>query len=509
MNKQLLLGIDVGTLGSKGVLLSTEGKVVAESFREHDVYQPYPGWAEHDPEAVWWKDFVQLVREIFKRYRAKPPDVLGICVSALMPDVVLVNRQGHPLYNAILYSDNRAYEELQWGKKVVGDEMHLNVCGTSITTEAAWPKLLWVKKHKSKVWSKAYKFLSATNYLVLKLTSQYSMDFDNATAYLFDLKKGEWSEELCQLAGIPIEKLPSVFPSHQIVGEVEREASKETGLAKGTPVLVGCGDVSASTLSSGVTEDKEAVFYYGSTGCLLVCSDQLKTHPKLWAGRYLIPGKYLLASFMATSGIILRWFRDEFGQLEVEKARRSGSSAYSILDQEASRVAPGSDGLIVLPYFQGEKAPIWNPLARGVVFGLLLNHTRAHLYRSLLEAVGYGLRHNLDMFEESGMLPEKLMTVDGGAKSRLWRQIVTDITGIPQHYIAKLPGAPFGDAYLAGYGVGLFKDFRKLKEWLKVTEVTHSRQKIHQYYTKLYSIYRKLYESVGPLFLEVKALEAE
>ena len=509
MGGSLLLGVDIGTSGSKGVLIDTEGRILGEGYFEHDVSRPRPGWAEHDPEKIWWGDFMKVTRRILKGSKVDPSDIEGVCISGLCPDVAPVDKEGRPVRPGILYADVRPVEEIREGKETIGDERSLNMTGNIISTQSTWPKMLWIKKKEPENWDRTHKFLSGHSYVVMRLTGVYSQDYTVASmSGLFDSKDLRWDEGLVDLAGISMDKLPPVCPAHKVVGEITGEAAAEVGLAPGTPVVAGCCDAVASMLSAGVTENGESVFFYGTTGVLVICTDELKPHPSLMNAVNAVPGKYVLVgAAMATSGAILRWFRDEFAPLEKAVEREGGMSAYKALDNLASEVPPGSEGVIMLPYFAGERTPIFDPLARGVIFGLLLSHTRAHVYRAALEAVAYGLNHHTEILKDLKAAPTKIFAVDGGARSRLWRQIVSDVIDIPQHYIAEIPGAPFGGAFLAGYGAGIFNNFKALRTWRKVEETTKPRSDVHRTYMKFYSIYRKMYDSLKDLYVkDAKAL---
>ncbi len=504
MGRLLLLGVDIGTSGSKGVLIDVEGRILAQGYTEHDVSRPRSGWAEHDPERVWWKDFVDVTGGILKKSGVDSDDIRGVCVSGLCPDVAPVDRKGKPVRPGILYADVRSVDEINLGKERIGDEKSLSKTGNVISTQTTWPKMLWIKKNEPRNWDRTFKFLSGHSYVVMKLTGEYSQDYTVASmSGLFDSSLLRWDEDLIDLAEVSFDKLPRACPAHEVVGEITREAAAKTGLATGTPVVAGCCDAVASMLSAAVTESGESVFFYGTTGVLLICTDELKPHANLMNAVNAIPGKYILVgAAMATSGAILRWFRDEFAPLEKAAELQGGISAYEALDSLASGVPAGSEGVIILPYFAGERTPLFDPLARGVIFGLLLNHTRAHIYRAALEAVAYGLNHHIEILREVEAAPSKIFAVDGGARSRLWRQIVSDVTDIPQHYIAEVPGAPFGGAYLAGYGTGIFNDFEALRAWRKVEEITEPRSETHKDYMKFYSIYRKMYSHLKDLYVE-------
>jgi sugar (pentulose or hexulose) kinase len=289
-----------------------------------------------------------------------------------------------------------------------------------------------------------------------------------------------------------VDKLPTPCEAHDIVGEVTGGAG-ETGLAPGTPVVPASADALQSALSVGVLDNGESCFTYGTTGCWVVTQDEPRFDPRLVNTWHQAPGKYISAAGMVTTGALIRWFRDQFGQPENKIAESGGESAYKLLDEQAEKIPPGSDGLITLPYFAGERTPIWDPKAKGLIFGLTLYHTRAHIYRSILEAAGYGLRQHMQIAKEIGIPISNMIAVNGGAKSKLWRQIVSDITGFPQQYVPNSPGAPLADAFLAGLGTGLFKAYSKIKEFVTMGDEVVPNQLLHEKYSKLQVVYENLY----------------
>jgi len=483
-----LLGVDVGTLGSKGLITDTGGNVLGEHFLEHPVIHPKPGWAEHDPEKHWWQDFVVIARAVLEKSGIDPHDIAGIGVSGLVLDLTPLDKDGRPVRNAILYSDNRAVEEISYINRLFG---------ITLDSENPSPKLLWMKKNEPESFAKTRMVgLHAHNYVVYRLTGKYSTDYALAAGFggVFDIQKLGWSEDACNQLGFPPDIFPPVYPPSEVIGGVTEEAARETGLARDTPVIVGAADTSMSILGAGLVERGDAMVYYGTAGLFMaVPTDADRYYQGLKEGKLGLEAYERAeygSAYMLTAGESLRWFRDQFCYHEVEAEKRTGVGAYHILDDEAAKIPPGSDGLIILPYFMGQRSPEFNPLARGVVFGLSMSHTRAHIYRALLEAFGYGIYHGMLTGRE---LPKRVVATGGGAKSELWRQIVSDIINMPQEYIARAD-APLGDAYFAGYGVGIFKDIRSIKdEWLKVTAVTKPRPDLHRVYEELFKVYKSLH----------------
>ncbi len=480
MNKPYLVGIDIGTLGSKGVVTDLKGNILAEDFREHGVIHPQPGWAEHNPDEDWWKDFVLISRRIIEKSGIDSKKIAAVGTSSLVSEMTPLDGDWRPIRNSILYSDNRAVEEIEYVNKVLG---------TTLTSEEITPKILWMKKHEPGNYEKTRMVVNAVSYIVWKLTGRFTVGQGLAYGYggVFDPVKGEWSEEACEKLGIPVDIFPPVYSPADIAGEVTTGAAMETGLAEGTPVIVGTGDGAMSSLGAGMVKEGDGMIYYGTAGLFHVLDQDLEDR-LTGVGEFRL-GEYGRA-YMLTTGESLRWFRDRFGFHETEAEKRIGLSAYHLLDEQAAKIPPGSNGVIILPYFMGQRSPEFNPSARAVIFGLSISHTRIHIYRALLEAFGYGVYHGLLTGRKK---PNRIVATGGGARSALWRQIVSDIIDIPQEYAAKAD-APLGDAYFAGYGIGIFKDFKTMKnDWIKVTAITQPRSDVHKKYLKLFEVYKGLH----------------
>lgn len=494
MSDQYLFGIDIGTFGSKGVLIDLDGKIYAEHFIEHGVNVVKPGWVEQDPDQCYWRDFKTITKILLGHSKIEPEDIAAIGISSLAPDMLPVDSDGKPVRPCMIYMDRRAEKECKWVRDNIGFEKVFEITGNAIDSYFAGYKILWYLNNEPENYSRTWKILNADKYVIYKLTGEAVIDHVTATIFapLFDYKREEWSEEICQVAGVDIDKLPKSFEPQEVVGEVDSKGEKETGLAEGTPIVAGAPDAMESSLSVGILKKGESAFTYGTTGCWVVVQDEPRFDPRFVNAHYF-SGKYASVGAMITTGGLVRWFRDQFGQPEKQRAEKEGTSAYKLLDEEAEKIPPGCDGLITLPYFMGERTPIWDPMARGIIFGLNLYHTRAHIYRSLLESAGYALRQHMEIAKEIGIEVESMIAANGGAKSKLWRQIVSDITGFPQLYVPEARGAPFGDALLAGIGTGLFKKFEEVKKFVKVEEEVIPNKSLTEIYSKLFQVYKNLY----------------
>jgi xylulokinase len=298
---------------------------------------------------------------------------------------------------------------------------------------------------------------------------------------------------------IPLNKLPKLVWTNDIVGEINAQAARETGLPAGIPVIAGTADAAAEAISAGLSQDGDLMIMYGSSIFFILLTSKRLTSETFWGANFIKKDTFAVTGGMSTAGSLIRWFRDEFAIEEARREREGGENAYSALVHLAEQSNIGSNGLIVLPYFYGERTPLHDPYSRGMIFGLTLNHKRADVYRGILEAVGYGIRHNLESLLREGISATRILAVGGGVKNRLWMQLISDITNIEQVLPQRTEGACYGDAFLAGVGVGLFSGIRDNARWIKVSKTIEPNLKAHQQYKPYYEIYLKLYSQTAPL----------
>jgi len=491
-----LLGVDIGTFSSKGVIINADGDVLAEQYIEHEVNIIKHGWVEQDPEKCYWRDFKYIVKSLIKKSKIDPNEILSVGISSLSPVLITINHKGDVIRPAIIYMDRRALKECMSLKEKIGEENIIKISGNAADPYFAGYKLLWLIHNEPKTYEQTWKILNADKFLIFKLTDEVVIDRATAVLYapFYDINQDKWSFEMTSLTNVNLDIFPEkiVNPS-TVVGEVNRRASRETGLTAGTKIISGGPDAIVSSFSAGMVNAGESAFMYGTTGCWFLVTEKTIFEPRgrLVFAPHVVPGKNLLCGIMISAGALVKWFLENF--VKTSNADNK-SKILERLDREASCINPGSDGLIVLPYFMGERTPIWDVNARGVIFGLTLKHSWKHVYRALLEAPGYGLRNHIEIAKSIGCEAKTIFAVDGGAKSRTWRQIITDITGLPQIYSRRRLGAPFGDAYLAGIGVGIFKNFEYIKNFLGEIEITTPNFDNYNLYNKYYNLYLELYE---------------
>lgn len=494
MTGSLLLGVDIGTSSSKGVLCTPDGDILVTRIVEHETSFPRPGWAEHDADAIWWGEFVQITRSILAEGYTGD-DIGGVAVSAIGPCMLPLDAAGNPLRNGILYGiDSRAGEEIAWLEDRHGVEAMFALNGMALTSQAVGPKIRWFRQHEPDAFARTAMIHSASDYMVFRLTGEHVIDRHSASYFipLFDVRTLDWDDRFAD-GVIGLDRLPRLLDANEIAGTVTTAAATETGLRAGTPVTAGTIDAAAEAISVGVASPGDMMVMYGST--LFLIDLVAEPHPdrRMWTAAYALPDVHAVTGSITASGLLTTWFRDTLGGEEVRREREGGPNAYAALAALAEVAPPGADGLICLPYFAGERTPLNDPDARGVFAGLTLRHTRAHLYRAVLEAIGFGLRMNLDVMAEMAARPDRLVAVGGGAQNRTWLQIVSDITGMAQVLPARTVGASFGDALLAGMATGIVDPGTAFKRWVRGAAVIEPNPANRTTYDAAYAIYRSLY----------------
>ena len=498
MPQDLLLGIDIGTYESKGVLPTITGEVIAQVAVPHQLLFPRAGWAEHDPELTWWGDFCTITKQLLSTPGVVAADIKGVGISAIGPDVLPIDENFNPLRMGILYGvDTRAVKEIDELNEKYGEDEIFNATANCLSSQSTGPKILWIKKNEPEVYKKARWFVDATTFIGARLTSRVVIDHFSAGCMvpMYDPWSNKWSDRFCK-DFVNLEQLPEILWSHELAGRVTSKASELTGLAEGTPVSVGTIDAGAEALSVGVTKPGEMMMMYGSTIFMIQVTDNDQAREKrLWAGPYLFPGTWCLLAGMATSGSLTRWFRDQFAP-ELGAAEKSGgASAYAELVKEAAETKPGAEGVIVLPYFSGERTPVMDPRAKGMIFGLSLTHTRGHIFRAILEGMGHGVKQHVDLFTSIGARPKTIKSVGGGTKNSIWLQAISDISGVPQEVAPLTFGASYGDALLAGVAVGLVSSPEEIRTWQGKARIISPDEKLAETYRPLSEIYTSLYDA--------------
>jgi xylulokinase len=487
---ELLLGIDIGTASSKAVLATPDGEIISRATREHATSMPRPGWFEHDAELVWWADVVSLCRELLPSPEGR---AAAVGVSGIGPCVVPCDADDRPLRPAILYGvDTRAEAEAKQLTRLLGADEILLRGGSSLSSQALGPKLAWLQRNEPDVWAQTKRWHMASTFAVARLTGTWILDHHSASQCdpLYDLSESDWNRPWADIVAPGLPLPPLAWPG-EIVGGVSAAGAAATGIEQGTPVIAGTIDAWAEAASVGVRSPGQLMLMYGSTMFLVLGIEEPTGNPNIWTTRGIDPGSLTAAAGMATSGSLTTWFRELFG-----------NPRFDDLIDESSTVAPGSNGVIVLPYFAGERTPIFDPDARGTILGLTLGHGRAHLYRAALEGIAFGVRHNLEVIAPQGAT--QTIAVGGGTRGELWVQIVSDVTGVTQEIPSETVGAAYGDALLAGEGAGLVATGTT---WA-VRQKSIAPQAAHtEMYDRLYPLYRELYVATAPLSQALAAIQ--
>jgi len=490
------LGVDVGTFETKGVLVDRAGNIKASATRPHDMLVPQPGWAEHRPDEDWWGDFVAVTREILEVSGIAASEIDAVACSAIGPCMLPLDAEGKPLMNAVLYGvDGRAHREVDDLTARIGEDVLLDRCGNTLTSQSVGPKIYWLKRERPEIFAKTATIVSSAPYLTYRLTGELVIDHYTAANFtpLYDIHKLDWSEEL---AGdiVDLARLPRLVWSTEIVGKVTAEAASATGLAEGTSVTTGTIDAGAEAISVGVANVGDMMMMYGSTIFIIGLVGERVPDGRLWYAPWLFEGQHASMAGLTTSGTLTHWFRE---QLARDLTREE---AFPILAREAAESPPGANGLLALPYFSGERTPIHDPLAKGAFFGFNLTHKRGDVYRAVLEGIAYGTNHVMETYAELGQAPQRLLAVGGGTKNDLWIQATSDISGLDQIICDKTVGASYGDAFLAALAIGAVEK-GDIATWNPVASTITAQPS--EVYAKQYRLFRRLYEQTRDIAAEL------
>jgi xylulokinase len=485
--KTLLLGIDIGTYSSKAALVTTAGEVLRTAIVPHGISMPAPGHVEQDADGVWWHDLCALCRQLLDGAPFGGEDVAAVAVSAIGPCLLALDEAGRPLRPGILYGvDVRAAEEIEELEALIGREEIQRFSLMSLTSQAIGPKIRWLRAHEPDVWRRTQRLTTASAYLVWRLCGEHRIDRHTASHYmpLYDPRSGQWDERHAEHVA-PLSMLPAPGWSDDVAGAVTRAGAAATGLAVGTPVAVGAVDALSEAISVGVVRPGDLMIMYGSTTFFILVQSQPTPDDRMWTVAGAYPGQFNLAAGMSTTGSLTRWFQD---QLARDLPQRDAGALFAA----AARVTPGADGLLCLPYFSGERTPLNDPMARGVIAGLSLTHTREHVFRAILEGVACGVRHNLETLSGLGARAERIVAVGGGAQTDTWLQIVSDVSGLRQEVPTITLGACYGDAFLAGCAAGLLRR-EQISEWVRPGRGMEPDVALRPVYDALYEDYLDLY----------------
>ncbi len=506
---QTLLGLDLGTTGVKAAIFAVDdGRVIADAFFEYQLYHPHPGWAEQSP-AEWWMATLAAIRACLAAGAtrgAQAADVLGVGLSGQMHGVVLLDEQQQVLRPCIIWADQRSEAQCRWMTERVGASKLIEYVSNPALTGFTAPKLLWVRDNEPELFARARTLLLPKDYIRYLLTGVQAMEIsDAAGTCLLDVKHGVWSQEVLKALELDPALLPPVVPADTASGTISAEVATLTGLPAGTPVAGGGADNACGAVGNGVVVSGLALVSVGTSGIVLAYANtpQVDTSgpvPRVHTFNHAVPNAWYLMGVTQGAGLSLRWVRDNIGLPERALERWTGTDAYTLLEKEAQRVPPGSDGLIFLPYLQGERTPHLDAYARGGWIGLTASHDRRHLVRSVLEGVAFSLKDCFSIIGEQGLRLDQLRATGGGAKSPLWRQIIADVLGVELVTTNATEGPAFGAALLAGVAGGVYGSVQEAcEQTVRVLERTEPRAEAAPAYAQAYETYRALYPALKPI----------
>lgn len=501
-----LLGIDIGTSGTKTLLIDESGRALASATAEYPLSTPRPGWAEQDPHH-WWEATQTTIRQVLARGGVSGDAVRGIGLSGQMHGSVFLDASHQVLRPALLWCDQRTAAQCEWITDTVGAEKVVELTSNPVLTGFTAPKVIWVRDHEPETYARIRKVLLPKDYIRFRLTGAFASEVSDASGTsMFNVRQRRWAGELLAAVDVPESWMPECYESHVPSATISAEAAAATGLKPGTPVVGGGGDQAAGAVGNGIVESGIISSTVGTSGVVFAFSDEPAVDPKLRVHTFChaVEGKWHQMGVMLSAGGSLRWYRDVLAGSECEVARALGVDPYQLIGEEAKNAPVGCEGLIFLPYLTGERTPHPDPNARGVFFGLTLRHDRRHMARSVLEGVAYGLRDSFEILAEMGVPIRQVRASGGGARSPLWRQIQADVTGRSHVTINVDEGPAFGVALLAGVGTGVWGSVAEAcRSTIQVVDQCEPVAENSAVYDHYYPVYQGLYGALQGSFAAV------
>jgi xylulokinase len=496
----MLMGIDVGTQSTRVALLDLEGRVVASTSTPQEMMTPRPSWAEQDPD-VWWRNTLDNIHKTMEQAETTPDEVLAVGVCGQMHATVPLSKDGELLSHGVqLWCDKRSADLVDEFKAGPHVEAAMRLAGTTPVPNWLGFNIKWLKVHEPDLYQKTWKFVLSKDYINFRLTGEIATDWSEASgSFLMDAKTKTWSPELAAYLELDMDKLPEVRASSDVVGKITAEAADLTGLAEGTPVVVGAGDMLCMLVSSGLIEPGRASDITGTASIMSIYVEEPVLDPRLMNLHHALPG-WIPFGISDSGGGALKWFKDKLCQAEGAEAERSGKDVYDILNPKAAAVEPGSEGLLFFPYLMGERS-LGTPFARGVFFGLTPRTGTGAMVRAIMEGVTFELRRTLEIVEDAGNTVREVYTIGGGARSDLWSQIKADIYKKPVYTFEASEGGILGSAILAGAGVGVYTDARAgAEQCLRIDKAFQADPSGAARYDYLYELFKEIHDRLQEPF---------
>ncbi len=499
-----LLGIDIGTSGTKVIAIDESGKLVASASAEYELSTPKPLWAEQNA-LDWWDAVCACCQKIVAQIGND--DIAGIGLAGQMHGLVMLDKQHAVLRPAILWCDQRTQQQCDWMTETVGKDLLVSETANPVLTGFTAPKIIWARDNEPEIYERAEMHLLPKDYIRFRLTGEFATEVSDASGTsLLNVPQRRWSSVVCDKIGISLDHLPKMYESYEISGRISALGANATGLKAGTPVVGGGGDQAAGAVGNGIVQSGIISVAMGTSGVVFAFADEPVIDPKLRVHTFChaVPNKWHVMGVMLSAGGSMRWYRDTLCSPEVRAAALMKTDPYELITREADTVAPGSEGLLFLPYLTGERTPHPDPLARGAFIGLSLRHTKAHMGRAVMEGVSFGLRDSLEILKEMEISIGNVRANGGGAKSETWRQILADVFGFPLSTIAIDEGPALGVALLAGVGAGIYSSVEEAcSAVVKVTRGASVIEENARLYDQSYEIYRGLYPALQDSFAAI------
>lgn len=505
------MGMDYGTGGCKVCIINENADVMAYAYRQYEIITNQENYSEHNVQD-YWPATCSMIKECIRKAGIRPEEIRGIGTSSALPSLVLVDRNGEPVHNAYNLMDRRANRQEEWLKEEIGTDEIFELTGNRIEDHPILVNLLWEKENRPEDYQRIYKALTIDGYIRMKLTGKLTAHHSAGVFYgvAYNLAENKFDEEMLKRLDISPDLLPDFYRCEDVVGEVTNQAAAEAGLVPGIEVAGGQVDCNAGWIGAGAIDVGDVQMNLGTCGNIGIIRNTKDKFKDMFNFQYTTDcmNTYITVTTTQTGGQTLRYLKENFSQVETAmEGLIPGYDAFDYLNMEAEQIPPGSEGLVVLPYLMGERTPIWDNDARGVIFGLSLYHTKAHLVRAMMEGVAYALYDSFVILKESGIkINYPLVMNEGGAKSKLWRRIITDVLNVPTVFVKNRVGAPYGDALLAAVATGYFKDFSIAKEKAEYVDPMEPVAENHEIYMKYFKIYQELYRHVKEDFKSLREL---
>jgi sugar (pentulose or hexulose) kinase len=497
-----VIGVDVGTQSTKGILMNAEGRILTSASRGYSVETPKPLWAQQWPE-VWLEATMAVLADIVRQSGVDKSQIASVCISSLYGGSgIAVDENLIPLYPCLIWMDRRASDRVEWVKNYVDTKELFRITGNSLDSYYGYTKILWIKEHEPEVWENTRFFLPPNSYINYKLTGEVAVDHCSAgnIGGVYNIEKRDWSTKACRMLGIPKSMMPSrLVASEEIVGGLLPEMAEKLGLAAGTPIVAGGVDAAVATLAAGVVAPGNHVAMIGTSMCWGFINHSVDARHGLISMPHVNNPLQDIYTFggAITAGASVTWFIEQFCSAEKQQAKEQGCTVHHVLEEKAKCLSPGADGLVFLPYLMGERSPIWDAKATGTLVGLSLYHTRHHMYRAVLEGITFALKDNIESGKACAeRLDNELIVVGGAAFSDMWMQIIADVTGYPVLTIKEEVEAPLGDCFLAAKAVGIIQNAEQIKQWFTLEARAEPDAKAHEKYNALFNTYRSIYKNI-------------